>query len=80
MYDSNIDKVQGGLKMLIGLMKGIGVFYYWTWFIWPFVLMFSFSYGLVEIIKDKNASGKNILIAAISLLIILAGVSSPAFN
>ncbi|MDF2882023.1 MAG: uncharacterized protein K0R54_2580 [Clostridiaceae bacterium] len=66
--------------MLIGLMKGIGVFYYWTWFIWPFVFMFSFSYGLVEIIKDKNASGKNILIAAISLLIILAGVISPAFN
>ncbi|MGB4439309.1 MAG: hypothetical protein WBJ13_08835 [Sedimentibacter sp.] len=39
-----------------------------------------FSYGLVEIIKDKNASGKNILIAAISLLIILARVISPAFN
>jgi hypothetical protein len=80
MYDSNIDKEQGGVKMLIGLMKGIGVFYYWTWFIWPFVFMFSFSYGFVEITKDKNASGKNILIAAISLLIILAGVISPAFN
>jgi hypothetical protein len=40
----------------------------------------SFSYGFVEITKDKNASGKNILIAAISLLIILAGVISPAFN
>lgn len=66
--------------MLIGLMKGIGVFYYWTWFIWPFVFVFSFSAGLVEIIKDKNATGKKFLIASISLLIILAGVTAPAFN
>lgn len=66
--------------MLIGLMKGIGTFYYWTWFIWPFVFVFSFSYGFAEIIKDENASGKNILVAGISLLIILAGVVAPAFS
>ncbi|MDF2858451.1 MAG: uncharacterized protein K0Q87_4302 [Neobacillus sp.] len=66
--------------MLIGLMKGIGIFYYWTWFFWPFVFVFSFSFGLVEIIKDENASGKNMFIAAISLLIILAGVVAPTFN
>jgi len=66
--------------MLIGLMKGIGIFYYWTWFIWPFVFVFSFSNGLAEIIKDENAPSKSIFIAAISLLIILAGVVAPAFN
>jgi hypothetical protein len=66
--------------MLIGLMKGIGIFYYWTWFIWPFVFVFSFSYGLAEIIKDENPSGKNTLIAGVSLLIIFAGVVSPIFN
>ena len=66
--------------MLIGLMKGIGIFYYWTWFIWPFVFVFSFSYGLAEIIKDANPSGKSIFIAAISLLIILAGIVAPTFN
>lgn len=69
-----------GIKMLIGLMQGIGIFYYWTWFIWPFVFVFSFAVGLAEIIKDENASGKNILIAAVSLLIILAGVVAPAFS
>ncbi|WP_352420681.1 hypothetical protein [Proteiniborus sp.] len=66
--------------MLIELMKGIGIFYYWTWFVWPFVFVFSFAFGLAEIIKNENASGKNILIAAISLLIILAGVVAPAFS
>ena len=66
--------------MLIGLMKGIGIFYYWTWFIWPFAFVFSFAFGLAELIKDETASGKSILVAAVSLLIILAGVVSPAFS
>lgn len=43
------------------------------------VQVFSFSADFVEIIKDKNATGKNLLIAAISFLIILAGVTAPAF-
>ena len=67
-------------KMLIGLMQGIGIFYYWTWFIWPFVFVFSLAFGIAEIVKDENSAGKNILIAAISLLIILAGIISPAFH
>lgn len=66
--------------MLIGLMQGIGIFYYWTWFVWPFVFVFSFTFGLAEIIKDENASGKNLMIAAISLLIILAGVTESALG
>jgi hypothetical protein len=53
MYDSNIDKEQGGVKMLIGLMKEIGVFYYWTWFIWPFVFMFLFLMVLLKLLKIK---------------------------
>lgn len=66
--------------MLIGLMKAIGIFYYWTWFIWPFVFIISFAFGLAEIIKDDKAPGKDILIAAVSLLIILAGIISPSFG
>lgn len=66
--------------MLMGLMRGIGIFYYWTWFIWPFVFVFSFASGLTEIIKDENSSEKNMLVAGVSLLIILAGVTAPAFS
>lgn len=65
--------------MLMDVMKVIGVFYYWTWPIWPFVFVFSFAFGVADIIKDKNSSKINIIIAAISLLIILSGVTSPAF-
>lgn len=63
--------------MLIGLMQGVGILYYWTWPIWPFIFVFSFAFGLAEIIRDEQASGKNILIACISLLVILAGMAYP---
>lgn len=58
-------------------MRGIGIFYYWTWFVWPFVFLFSFVFGLSAVIKDEEGAGKNILWAAISLLIILAGIAMP---
>ncbi len=66
--------------MLIELMKGIGIFYYWTWFIWPFVLILSLVSSISAAIKDENASLASGIIAAVSLLIILAGVVSPAFS
>ncbi|RGX53321.1 hypothetical protein DWV16_17015 [Anaerotruncus sp. AF02-27] len=66
--------------MLLGLMKGIAIFYYWTWFIWPFVFVFSLAVGIAEIVKDEKASGKSLIISAVSLLIILAGLLSPAFG
>jgi len=63
------------------LMRGIAIFYYWTWFIWPFVLVFSLVYGISSMIKDENQNTwfKCCLAASISLLVILAGIS-PDFN
>jgi len=66
--------------MLIELMKGIGLFYFWTWFVWPFVLVFSLVNAISSKIKDENASPKSTIFAAISLLIILAGVTFPTFS
>ncbi|SOC15591.1 hypothetical protein SAMN05880501_108112 [Ureibacillus xyleni] len=66
--------------MLIGLMQGIGIFYYWTWFIWPFVLIFSLVYSIASLVKDEKASIKPALLASISLLIILAGITGPLMS
>lgn len=67
--------------MLMGLMRGIGIFYYWTWFIWPFVFVFSFAHGISSIIKDNEKSDKILLmVSAVSLLIILAGITAPNFS
>lgn len=66
--------------MLISLMQGIGTFYYWTWFIWPFVFVFSLVYAISSLVKDDKTSMKPAIVASISLLIILAGVTSPAFS
>lgn len=62
--------------MLLRLMSLIGKFYYWTWFIWPFVFVFSFAYGLSTIIKNREEATASIFIASLSLLIILAGITS----
>lgn len=66
--------------MLISLMQGIGIFYYWTWFIWPFVFVFSLVYTMSSLVKDEKTSMKPAIAASISLLIILAGVTSPTFS
>lgn len=66
--------------MLIELMQGIGIFYYWTWFIWPFVFIFSFVYAISSLVKDEKASMKPVVVASISLLIILTGITAPNFN
>lgn len=66
--------------MLIGFMQGLGIFYYWTWFIWPFVFVFSLIYAITSLVQDEKASIKPAVVASISLLIILAGVTSPAFG
>lgn len=66
--------------MLISLMQGIGIFYYWTWFIWPFVFVVSLVYAISSLLKDDKISLKPTIGASISLLLILAGVTSPAFS
>lgn len=66
--------------MLIGLMQDIAIFYYWTWFFWPFVFIFSLVYAVTSSVKDDAASMKPILVASISLLIILAGITGPALE
>ncbi|MGY4691073.1 hypothetical protein [Salibacterium sp. K-3] len=63
--------------MLIELMQGIAMFYYWTWFIWPFVFVFSLVHAITSLVKDDKASIRPAITASISLLIILAGVVSP---
>ncbi len=65
--------------MLLQLMNGIGLFYYWTWFIWPFFLFFSLYSALTSLIKDKEEANGMVLLAAVSLLVILAGITSPNF-
>lgn len=66
--------------MLIGLMHSIAILYYWTWFIWPFIFIFSLVYAISSLVKDENASMQPILVASISLLIILAGITAPLMS
>ncbi|BAQ08771.1 hypothetical protein MKY41_14400 [Sporosarcina sp. FSL W7-1349] len=66
--------------MLIGLMQGLGILYYWTWMIWPFVFVFSLVHAITSLVKDERASMKPALAASVSLLMIVAGITAPGFN
>ena len=66
--------------MLIGLMEFIGILYFWTWFIWPFVFVASLLYAIYFIERDEKELIISAITASISLLIILAGITSASFG
>ena len=40
--------------MLIEIAKYIGLAYLWTWYVWPFVFVYSFANGIVRKMKDDG--------------------------
>ena len=65
--------------MLGEVMKVLAYLYYFTWFVWPFVLIFGLAHGIKELLHNENLYNKGLIAAAIALLIILAGVVYPNF-
>lgn len=65
--------------MLMEVMQGVGIFYYYTWFIWPFVFVVSLTNAISTAIKEEKPSVSSILSASIALLTILAGIVAPKF-
>ena len=65
--------------MLGEVMKVLAYLYYFTWFVWPFVLIFGLAYGMKGLIQNQKTYIKGLIAASIALLIILAGVVYPNF-
>ena len=66
--------------MLLGFNEIIAMIYYSTWFVWPFVFVFSFAKGVSLISKDEETGVKSILMAGIALTVILAGITAPLLH
>jgi hypothetical protein len=68
--------------MAIKFLTQLAYFYYWTWYLWPFVFVFSFVKGLSLKIKDEESSAykKSLIMASLSLLVILAGITGLQFT
>ncbi len=45
-----------------------------SWFVWPFVLVFSLAWGIRDWMKDDCCSAKLLLVAGASLMIIVGGM------
>ena len=65
--------------MLGEVMKIFAYVFYFTWFVWPFVLVFGLAYGMKELIQNQKTYIKGLIAASKALLIILAGVVYPNF-
>lgn len=65
--------------MLLGVLNGLATLFYWTWFLWPFVFVFSLVYGIASFVKDEKASTMPIFIAGLSLLIMLSAIVAPGY-
>lgn len=62
--------------MLIEVLNGIAILFYWTWFVWPFVFVFSLVYSIASFIKDQRATTKPIFIAGFALLIMISPMAA----
>ena len=65
--------------MLGEMMKVLAYIYYFTWFVWPFVLIFGLAYGIKELLQNQKAYNIGLMSASIALLLILAGIVYPNF-
>ena len=63
-------------EMFIGsfVMSACSVIFDLSWFIWPFVFVFSLAWGIRDWIQDENCSAKPLLLAGLALMIMLGGV------
>ncbi len=61
--------------MFLGFMRILGTIFLYTWFIWPFLFVYSLAYGIVELQKDKNKTA-NLALAGLALLMMSSGILS----
>ena len=57
--------------MLLGLMDFLSLIYAYSWFAWPFVLIFSLCVAIEKIVKDKGFPLAQVIVASVALLFII---------
>ena len=45
-----------------------------SWFVWPFVFVFSLAWGIPDWVHDETCSANPLLLAGLSLMIIIGGL------
>lgn len=66
--------------MLLQWIQNLAIFYYLTWFVWPFVFVLCFGYGIAGLVKGAKRPQIPLLAAAAALQIMLCGLLNPIFS
>lgn len=59
--------------MFLGIINILGRIFLFTWFIWPFLFVYSFAYGIKELMQNEKKTA-NLALASFSLLMIICGL------
>ena len=70
--------LERGKEMIIGtfVLSVCSTIFSISWFVWPFVFVFSLAWGIRDWIQDECCSAKPLLLAGLALTIMLSGVIS----
>lgn len=60
--------------MLLKIMSYLAYIYAFSWFIWPFVFVYSFASGIAGKISGNKESDKALLWAGVALLFITSAI------
>ncbi|MBQ8603948.1 MAG: hypothetical protein IJ410_03785 [Oscillospiraceae bacterium] len=56
------------------MLQFLSIFSMNSWFVWPFIFVFSFAHGIKETIKGSQEFNWLLLFAGVSLMMMFAGL------
>ena len=61
-----------------GMLMIVGRIFDFSWWLWPFVFVFSLAWGIREWVHDECCSPAPLFVAGLSLMILVGGLLSFA--
>lgn len=77
IYKLQFVEFRRGKITVLSLIQGIGVIAIYTWFLWPFIFVFTLIHAFRNILKDESPT-LNIIISSVSLLMIICALMTAA--
>ena len=64
---------------MLTVIQILATIFYVTWILWPFAFVFGLAHGIKSLLNSEKLWNAGLVIAAISLVFMLAGLLYPCF-